>query len=65
MLGKTEGRRRKGVTEDEMDEWHHQFNGHEFEQIPRDGEGHGVVVHGVTQRAGHHLATEQQYIMGH
>ena len=23
MLGKTEGKRRKGVTEDEMLEWHH------------------------------------------
>ena len=38
MLGKTEGRRRKGVTEDEMDEWHHQFNGHEFEQTLKDSE---------------------------
>ena len=27
MLGKIEGGRR---TEDEMDEWHHQLNGHEF-----------------------------------
>ena len=23
MLGKTEGRRRREATEDEMDEWHH------------------------------------------
>ena len=30
MLGKTEGRRRR-ETEDEMDRWHHRFNGHEFE----------------------------------
>ena len=30
MLGKTEGRRR-GATEDEMVEWHHWLNGHEFE----------------------------------
>ena len=29
MLGKTEGRRRR-ETEDEMDRWHHRFNGHEF-----------------------------------
>ena len=28
MLGKIEGGRRM---EDEMDEWHHQLNGHEFE----------------------------------
>ena len=26
-----------GTTEDEMVEWHHRFNGHEFEQPPRDG----------------------------
>ena len=31
MLGKIEGRRRRGMTEDEMVEWHHRLNGHEFE----------------------------------
>ena len=31
MLGKIEGRRNKGMTEDEMAGWHHQLNGHEFE----------------------------------
>ena len=31
MLGKIEGRRRRGMTEDEMVGWHHQLNGHEFE----------------------------------
>ena len=31
MLGKTEGRRRKGTTGDEMDGWHHQLDVHEFE----------------------------------
>ena len=30
MLGKIEGGR-KGTTEDEMVEWHHQLNGHELE----------------------------------
>ena len=31
MLEKIEGgRRRKGMTEDEMVGWHHQLNGHEF-----------------------------------
>ena len=45
MFGKIEGRRKdwrekkKGATEDEMVGWHHQFNGHEFEQTPGDGEG--------------------------
>jgi len=24
--------------------WHHRFNGHEFEQAPRDGEGRGGLV---------------------
>ena len=27
------------MTEDEMVGWHHQLNGHEFEQTPGDGEG--------------------------
>ena len=30
-LGKTEGGRRRGTTEDEMVEWHHRLHGHEFE----------------------------------
>ena len=29
----------KGVMEDEMVEWYHQLNGHEFEQTQRDSEG--------------------------
>ena len=39
MLGKIEGRRRKGTTEDEMVGWYHRLNGHEFEQDPGDGKG--------------------------
>ena len=31
MLGKIEGKRRKGMTEDKVVEWHHRLNGHEFE----------------------------------
>ena len=27
------------MTEDEMVEWHHRLNGHEFEQMPGDSEG--------------------------
>ena len=30
-----------GTTEDEMVGWHHRLSGHEFEQAPGDGEGHG------------------------
>ena len=31
-------------TEDEMVGWHHQFNGHEFEQAPGIGDGQGSLV---------------------
>ena len=31
MLGKIEGRKEKGITEDEMVGWHHRLNGLEFE----------------------------------
>ena len=39
MLGKIEGRKRRGRTEDEMVEQHHQLNGHEFEQALGVGDG--------------------------
>ena len=32
------------MTEDEMVGWHHQRNGHEFEQALRDGEGQGSLA---------------------
>ena len=41
ILGKIEGRRRgwqKGMVG-----WHHQLNGHEFEQAPGGGEGQGSL----------------------
>ena len=38
MLGKIEGKRRRGPTEDETVGWHHQLNGHEFEQTSGDSE---------------------------
>ena len=37
--GKDWGQEEKGVTEDEMIEWHHRLNGHEFEQTAGDSEG--------------------------
>ena len=40
----------KGTTEDETVEWHHQLNGHEFEQALGDGEGQGRL--GVLQSMG-------------
>jgi len=44
MLGKIEGRKRRGTTADEMVEWHHQLNGHEFEQTPGAGDGQGSLL---------------------
>ena len=43
MLGKTEGRRRRGWQEVEMVGWNHQLNGHEFEQARGDSEGQGSL----------------------
>ena len=44
MLGKIEGRRRRGTTEDEIVGWHHGLKGHEFEQIPVVGDGQGSLA---------------------
>ena len=43
MLGKTEGRRRRGW-QDEMAGWHHRLDGREFEWTPGDGDGQGGLV---------------------
>ena len=43
MLGKIEGRQRRGQ-EDEMVGWHHQLNGHEFEQTLGDSKGLGSLA---------------------
>ena len=45
MLGKIEGRRRRGQPEDEMVEWHHQLYGHESEQALAVGVGQGSLAH--------------------
>ena len=37
-------RQEKGVTENEMVRWHHQLNGHKFEQSPGDDEGQGSLA---------------------
>ena len=34
----------KGATEDEMTGWHHQLNGHEFEQTQEVSEGQGSLA---------------------
>ena len=51
MLGKIEGRRRRGK-QDEMIGWHHQLDGHEFEQALGVGDRQEVwhaAIHGVTK----------------
>ena len=63
MLAKIEGRRRRGVTENEMVEWLHHLNGHEFEQTPGDDEGQrslAVLQFMESQRVRHDFAMEQQ-----
>ena len=42
-LEKIEDRKRRGQ-QSEMVGWHHQVNGHEFEQTPGDGEGQGSLA---------------------
>ena len=42
--GKDGGQEEKGATEDEMVGWHHQLNGHEFQQTLGDSEGQGSLV---------------------
>ena len=42
--GKDWGQAEKGARENEMVEWHHRFNVHEFEQAPGDSEGQGSLV---------------------
>ena len=32
------------MTEDEMVEWHHQLDGHEFEETPGVGDGQGSLA---------------------
>ena len=42
--GKDWRREEKWMTEDEMVGWHHQLNGHKFEQVLGDGEGQGSLA---------------------
>ena len=52
MLGKTERRRRRGMSEDETVGWHHRLKGHEFEQTPGADDGQETwcaAVHGFTR----------------
>ena len=42
--GKDQRQEEKGTTEDEMVGWHHQLDGHEFEQAPGVGDGQGSLA---------------------
>ena len=44
MLGKIEGKRRRGRQEDEMVGWHHWLNGPECEWTPGVGDGQGGLA---------------------
>ena len=61
MLGKTEGRRRRG-RQDKMVGWHPRVNGHEFEQAPGDSGGQGSLAccSPWGRRVRHNRVTEQQ-----
>ena len=50
MLGKIEGKRRRGK-QDEMVGWHHRLNGHGFGWPPGvgDGEAWCAAIHGVAK----------------
>ena len=43
IMGKIEGRRRRGE-QDEMVGWHHQLDGHEYEQALGVGNGQGSLA---------------------
>ena len=59
--GKDWGQKEKGATENETVGWHHQLNGHEFEQTLGDSEGQQNLTccSPWGHRIGHDLATEQ------
>ena len=59
ILGKTEGRRRRG-RQDEMVGWHHWIDGHEFEQGLGGGDGQGSLECSSPWdcKVGHDWATE-------
>ena len=63
--GKDWGQEEKGATEDKIIGWHHQLNGHEFEQAPGDSGGRESVVcfSPWNCRVGHDLATDNNRLL--
>ena len=43
--------------------WHHQTNGHEFDQTLEDSEGHRSLASMESQRVRLNLATEQKFFL--
>ena len=65
--GKDWRQEEEGTTEDEMFGWHHQLNGHEFEQALGDCEGQGILAWCSprgSERVGHDWVTKQQQQKG-
>ena len=64
--GKDWRQEEKGTVEDEMVGWHHQLNGHEFEQVPGVGDGQGGLVccSPWGRRVRHYWATELNWTEG-
>ena len=56
-------RQEKGTTEDEMVGWHHQLDGHEFEQDIGLGDGTGKAGALQLQRVGHNWVTELNWTL--
>ena len=63
MLGKIEGKRRRAWKRMRSLRWHHQLNGHEFEQTPgnRERQGNLMCYSSWNLRIRHDLVTEQQH----
>ena len=59
-VGKDWRKEEKGMTGEEMVEWHHWLKGREFEQAPGGGEGQGSLLQSTgSQRIGRDWVTEQ------
>ena len=62
LIGKDWRNEAKGMTEDEIVGWHHEYNGYEFEQTPGDSEGQASLecCSPWGCRVRHDLATKHQ-----
>ena len=63
MLGKIEGRRRRGRQRMRW-LWHHRLDGPEFEQAPGDAQTSGVLQSMGSQGVGHNWVAERQKFLG-